>query len=62
MRFPDYKFEKGFSEVDELFTGETIESASAQALRMKGFWMKFLRMMGVWSCRLLRTESILIRC
>ncbi|KAK0752750.1 histidine phosphatase superfamily, partial [Schizothecium vesticola] len=36
-RFPDYQFEEGFSEVDELFTGETIESASAQALRMKGF-------------------------
>lgn len=36
-RFPDYKFEEGFSEEDALFTGETIESASAQEWRMRGF-------------------------
>ncbi|KAK4451055.1 Phosphomutase-like protein 3 [Podospora aff. communis PSN243] len=36
-RFPDYEFEEGFSEEDDLFTGKTIESASAQALRIKGF-------------------------
>jgi len=33
-----YKFEAGFSEEDELFTGTTIESATAQALRVTKFW------------------------
>lgn len=36
-RFPSYRFEEGFTEEDELFTGKTVESASAQAERITKF-------------------------
>ncbi|KAM7198811.1 Phosphomutase-like protein 3 [Rhypophila sp. PSN 637] len=36
-RYPKYKFEEGFTEQDEIFTGKTIESASGQSARVRKF-------------------------
>ncbi|KAM7195801.1 Phosphomutase-like protein 3 [Naviculisporaceae sp. PSN 640] len=36
-RYPSYLFEPGFAEEDQLFTGESIESASAQSARVRRF-------------------------